>query len=687
MSGHDLLIEIGTEELPPKALPLLSRRFGEEIHQRLTQAGLSPGVSERFATPRRLAVVVSGVPLAQPDQAVERRGPALSAARGADGAPTPAALGFARSCGVAFESLETLATDKGEWLVFRAHQAGKPTRDLLGAIIDGALAALPIPKRMRWGAGAEEFVRPVHWIVVLHGPDVVPVTVLGIASGRETRGHRFMGADRIALTTPDTYVSRLENEGKVVADFAARRARIAAAVRAEAAALNCQPIIDEALLDEVTALVEWPVAVTGTFDAHFLDVPREALVATMQGNQKYFPLEDTAGRLANRFITISNIESPRPEFIRNGNERVIRPRFSDAAFFFEKDRRTPLAARRAQLGDIVFERRLGSLLDKTGRVEALAANLAAAFGADPEVVSRAAALSRCDLVSEMVGEFPELQGVMGRYYAQHDGEAPAVAQALGEFYQPRFAGDLIPASPAGRCIACADRLDTLIGIFSVGGAPTGDKDPYALRRAALGSLRLCIEGNAAVDLAASLDAAARACGGEATSVVEAVLEFILERSRGYFAERGIGADVIEAVLSTHPTQPLNLARRVEAVAQFADRPEARALAAANKRIANILRKTEEDFSGASTAALCEAEELALAAAVDSIERRSEPLLAKGDYAPYLGELASLHAPVNAFFEAVLVMAEDAALRQARLGLLARIQRMFLRVADVAHLSH
>ena len=687
MSKHDLLIEIGTEELPPRALALLSRRFGEEIHQRLAQAGLSPGAIELFATPRRLAVIVSDVPLGQPDQAVERRGPALSAARGADGQPTPAALGFARSCGVAFESLETLTTDKGEWLVFRAQQAGKPTRELLGGIIDGALTALPIPKRMRWGAGAEEFVRPVHWVVVLHGPDVVPVTVLGIASGRETRGHRFMGTARLSLTAPDSYAERLETEGKVVADFATRRSRIASAVRTEAAALDCQPIIDDALLDEVTALVEWPVAVTGTFDPHFLDVPREALIATMQGNQKYFPLERADGRLHNRFITISNIESPRPEFIRDGNERVIRPRFSDAAFFFDKDRRTPLAARKAQLGDIVFERSLGSLLDKTQRVEALAASLAAAFGADPAVAERAAGLSRCDLVSEMVGEFPELQGVMGRYYAQHDGEPAAVAQAIGEFYQPRFAGDAIPASASGRCVALADRLDTLVGIFSVGGAPTGDKDPYALRRAALGSLRLCIEGNAAVDLADALNAAARACGAEAAGAAAVVFDFILERSRGYFTERGIGQDVVEAVLSTRPTQPRDLARRVQAVAQFADRPEARALAAANKRIANILRKSDEDFADANAAALCEAEELALAAAVDSVEQRSEPLLEKGDYAPYLGELANLHAPVNAFFEAVLVMAEDVALRRARLALLARIHRMFLRVADVAHLSH
>ena len=687
MSAPDLLIEIGTEELPPKALPVLSRRFGEEIQQRLTQAGLNPGDVRLFATPRRLAVIVCGVPLAQPEQTIERRGPALNAARGADGQPTPAALGFARSCGVAFEALETIATDKGEWLVFRAQQAGKPTRELLGTIIDGALAALPVPKRMRWGAGSEEFVRPVHWVVVLHGADVVPVSVLGITSGRETRGHRFMGAARIALSAPDSYVARLEDEGKVVADFAARRDRIASAVRAEAAAVGCQPIIDEALLEEVTALVEWPVAVTGTFDAHFLEVPREALIATMQGNQKYFPLEGADGRLSNRFITISNIDSPRPEFIRDGNERVIRPRFSDAAFFFDKDRKTPLAARKAQLGDIVFERRLGSLLDKTQRVEALAVSLAGAFGANPEAVSRAAALSRCDLVSEMVGEFPELQGVMGRYYAAHDGEATDVAQAIGEFYLPRFAGDAIPASPAGRCVACADRLDTLVGIFSVGGAPTGDKDPYALRRAALGSLRLCIEGEAAVDLAASLDTAALACGGETANVTQAVFDFILERSRGYFSERGIGQDVIEAVLSTRPTRPLDLARRVQAVAQFADRVEARALAAANKRIANILRKAADDLTEATTSVLCEAEELALATAVDDVERRSEAFLARGDYAPYLGELASLHAPVNAFFEAVLVMSEDTALRRARLGLLARIQRMFLRVADVAHLSH
>lgn len=685
--AHDLLIEIGTEELPPRALALLSRRFEEEIGQRLATAGLGGMERLRFASPRRLAVIVRGVPLTQPEQAMERRGPALSAARGADGNPTAAALGFAKSCGVDFAALETLETDKGSWLVYRAIQPGQATCDLLGGIIDGALAALPIPKRMRWGAGSEEFVRPVHWIVVLHGTEVVPVTVMGIPSGRITQGHRFMGTSSLALAEPSEYASRLASEACVIADFEARRARIATMVRAEAEALGCRAVMDDALLDEVTALVEWPVPVTGTFDAHFLEVPREALIATMQGNQKYFPLETADGRLHNQFITISNLASSRPEVIRDGNERVIRPRLSDAAFFYRKDRATPLADRRDALAAIVFERKLGSLLDKTRRVETLSGMLAPVFGAEVTVAVRAAALSRCDLVTEMVGEFPELQGIMGHYYARHDGEPETVAKAIGEFYQPRFAGDDLPLTAAGRCVACADRLDTLVGIFSVGGAPTGDKDPFALRRAALGTLRLCIEGDASVDLATALTSAAAACGEGAATGVDTVLDFILERSRGYFADRGIAADVIEAVLSTRPTVPLDLARRVQAVNDFAQRPEARALAAANKRIANILRRNEEDLSAADTHHLQDAEELALAAAVDAVAQRGDPLLERGDYIPYLAELASLHAPVNAFFEAVLVMAEDAELRRARLALLARIQRMFLRVADVSHLSH
>ncbi|MBM4226466.1 MAG: glycine--tRNA ligase subunit beta [Gammaproteobacteria bacterium] len=691
MNAHDsqradFLVEIGTEELPPKALKTLSQRFTAEISQRLAQAGLTAGEVEGFASPRRLATLVHGLMLNQPSQGLERKGPALSAAFGKDGQPTPAALGFARSCNVEFSALERMATDKGEWLVYRAIQVGRPTRELLPGLVEAALAALPIPKRMRWGAGTEEFVRPVHWVVMLLGHEVVDAEILGIQSGRETRGHRFMGEGRLALERAADYAPRLEQEGRVVADFARRRDRVATLVREAAQAQGCQAILNEELLDEVTALVEWPVPVVGTFEPHFLTVPREALIATMQGNQKYFPLQSTEGALQNRFITIANIESPVPDMIRDGNERVIRPRLSDASFFYDKDRKTPLAARCAQLASIVFERRLGSLKDKSDRVMHLAMDMAPAFGADPAEAARVAQLSRCDLVTEMVGEFPELQGTMGRYYALHDGEPAGVAEAIGQFYQPRFAGDAIPASPLGRAVACADRLDTLVGIFSVGGAPTGDRDPYALRRAALGVLRLCIEGDASLDLQQALSVAAATVGGDAVAQVTPVFEFALERARGYFLERGYRQDVIESVLSTRPTAPRDLARRIAAVAEFTALPQATALAAANKRIANILRKNDMPLEGADFSALCEGEELALAAAVTDISAAGTDLLARGDYTAWLTALAGLHDPVNRFFDAVLVMAEEPGLRLARLALLKRIHGMFLRVADVALIS-
>lgn len=679
---RDLLVELGTEELPPKALAGLSNAFHAELVRRLADARLPFSASHAYASPRRLAVLVEDLAGIQPGQQVERRGPAKSAAFGPDGAPTQAALGFARSCGVEFEALETLRTEKGEWLVYRAHQPGKPLASLLPQFLHEALAALPIPKRMRWGSGSAEFVRPVHWLVVLHGDEVLPVEVYGVASGNTTRGHRFIGEQAIVVTRPRDYAPLLEQRGKVIADFDTRRERVRTLVHEAAAAAGGRPLIDDALLAEVTALVEWPAPITGSFDAHFLEVPREALVASMQGHQKYFPLEDADGRLLNRFVTISNIDSPRPELIRDGNERVIRPRLSDAAFFWRKDRGATLASRLVALGDMVFERRLGSLLDKSQRVAGLAATLAADFGADPAHARRAGELSRCDLLSEMVGEFPELQGTMGAYYARHDGEPPEVCAALGEFYQPRFAGDAIPASAAGRATAFAEKLDTLVGIFGIGSAPTGDKDPYALRRAALGALRICVEGGATLDLLAALEAAASAYGTRvAAGTAEDVFAFVMERARGYFGDRGTRADVIEAVLAVRPLRPLDIAQRLAAVESFLRLPEAAALAAANKRIGNLLRKAPEADAGrVDDALLVEEAERRLAAEVAGIE--SQLAAAVPAYAPYLHQLAALQAPVDAFFDGVLVMSEDHALRDNRLRLLARLQRLFLRVADV-----
>ena len=685
MSSADLLIELGTEELPPKALLSLSRHFEAEILKRLREAGMAHGAHQSFATPRRLALLVEHVPSQTAPQKIERRGPAVAAAFGKDGAPSGAALGFAKSCGVEIDALERLQTDKGEWLVYRSEAPGQTLPGLLPSVVDGALAALPIPKRMRWGNETHEFVRPVHWLVLLHGNEVIPANVFGVQSGRTTRGHRFMGAPTIAIDRPAAYQELLLDEGKVIAAFDARRARIRGLVETAAADAGGKALFDEALLDEVTALVEWPATIVGSFDPHFLDVPREALVASMQGHQKYFPLEGTDGRLLNRFVTIANIDSPQPELIRAGNERVIRPRLSDAAFFWNKDKAQPLASRLERLASMVFERRLGSLGDKSERVAALAAALARDFGADADASARAARLSRCDLVSEMVGEFPELQGTMGSYYAAHDGEPPAVVDALREFYHPRFAGDDIPPSPAGRAVALADKLDTLTGIFGIGGAPTGDKDPYALRRAALGCLRICIEADAPIDLAAALGSAAAGHGDRiAPDAAANVFDFVLERARGYFNDRGLRQDVVESVLLTRPTVPREMARRVRAVEAFLELPESAALAAANKRIGNLLRKAEDIPAGApDVSLLVEPAEQALARELAEASAQTAEAAAQGDYASYLARLARLHGPVDAFFDQVLVMAEDARLRTARLQLLRGLRDLFLRVADIS----
>lgn len=683
----DFLVEIGTEELPPKALKTLANRFRLELETGLTSAGLSFARAHEYATPRRLAVLVEDLAREQPAQTIERRGPAIAAALDPSGQPTAAAQGFARSCNVPFESLHRLRTDKGEWLVLRTQQAGQAAMLVIPSIVDAALAALPIPKRMRWGARAEEFVRPVHWVVLLHGSEVISATILGVTSGRITRGHRFMGTAEISLASPAEYVTALAEQGRVRADFAARRSAIMRMVADTAATADGRAIIDDDLLDEVTALVEWPTPILGAFEPHFLAVPREALIATMQGNQKYFPLEDANGRLINQFVTISNIESPQPELIRDGNQRVIRPRLADAAFFFDKDRKIPLAARSAQLGTIVFERRLGSLLDKTDRVVALARELAATFGADAGHAARAAALSRCDLLSEMVGEFPELQGTMARYYATHDGEPVPVAIALGEFYQPRFAGDVVPTTPVGRCVAVADRLDTLLGIFAIGAAPSGDKDPFALRRAALGCLRICIEGEVSLDLRHALAAAAAGFTRDIAAEIPAqVFDFVLERSRAYFIDGGIRADVLEAVLATRPSMPLDLAERIRAVEAFLLLPQAQSLAAANKRIANILKKAGDAAGEFALAAVVETAERSLATAVIDVHNTAEPVFARRDYTGYLTQLTTLREPIDVFFEQVLVMADDPDIRTNRLALLRRIHGMFLRIADVAAIN-
>ncbi len=686
-----LLVELGTEELPPKALVRLAEALRDGLVGGLDKAGLGHGPSRIFAAPRRLSVLVEGLVVAQADREIERRGPALKAARDAEGQPTPAALGFARSCGVDVAALEILRTPKGEWLVWRGVQPGRATAELLPGILDQALDALPIPRRMRWGDGDETFVRPVHWLVLVHGDTVVPYRRFGIEAGRMSRGHRFHHPEVITIESADDYAARLESAGWVVADPAVRRRRIREQVEAEARAAGGQALVDEALLDEVTGMSEWPVAIRGDFDARFLEIPAEVLVAAMQGHQKYFPVVDAGGGLLPAFVTVSNIESRDPSVVRRGNERVIRPRLADAAFFWEQDRAVRLEARLPELARVLFQQRLGSLLDKTHRLLALSTTLAAVLSADPVRAERAALLAKCDLLTDMVGEFPELQGVMGRYYARHDGEEDEVAQAIEEHYLPRQAGDRLPASVLGRILALADRLDTLVGIFAIGQAPTGDRDPFALRRAALGLLRIAIEEALPIDLDALIGEAAAIYRRQGVEIPdgtgEAVYAFVIERLRGYCLDHGIAADVFAAVRACRPVCPADFMRRIAAVTAFRARPEAASLAEANKRIRNILRKAGETVPDTiDPARFVEPAEQALFDAVGRLSDAVGPLLAVADYDTVLSALAGLHAPVSAFFDEVMVMADEPALRRNRLALLKALADLFLGVADIALLQ-
>ncbi len=681
----DLLVEIGTEELPPKALKKLSAAFTDGIVTGFQETGLHAAEVIAYAAPRRLAVWLKGIPAQQADQIVEKRGPAVQAAFDKEGNPSKAALGFASSCGVEFSALQRLETDKGAWLMFRHTQPGQTTAQLFAAIVDKSLAALPIPKRMRWGSGDAEFVRPVHWIVMLADGDVIDAELLSIKTGRHSRGHRFHAPAPIAIRSPADYAVQL-GEAFVIARFEARREMIRERVTQLASSLGGTAIMPEELLEEVSALVEWPVPVAGRFEEKFLDVPQEALIHTMQGDQKYFGLTDANGKLMPNFITISNIESKDPSKVSEGNERVIRPRFSDAAFFWAQDKKHTLASRRDKLKTVVFQQQLGTLHDKSARVALLASHIAGQLGADQALAVRAAELGKCDLITNMVFEFTDLQGTMGRYYAQHDGEAAEVAQAMEEQYLPRYAGDALPATATGRILALAERIDTLAGIFAIGQKPTGTKDPFALRRAALGVLRILIEQALPLDLADLLDKAAdnlSAQLGKKPDMQEA-LEYILERLRAYYQEQGIGAELVEAVAVLKPTQPLDFDRRVKAVAAFRQLAASESLAAANKRSSNILKKLEGAIpANINPALLQEPAEQALATAIQSQQVVVEPLFAAGNYEQALSSLANLREPVDAFFDGVMVMADDEALKNNRLALLNSLRGLFLRVADLS----
>ncbi|RAH39434.1 glycine--tRNA ligase subunit beta [Halomonas sp. SL1] len=688
MAADSFLVELGVEELPPGAIDKLSDALAEGVSRGLADADIAHGEVTAYGSPRRLAVRVEALADKQPDREVERRGPALAAAF-KDGEPTKAAQGFARSCGVEVDQLIHLETDKGTWLGYREQQQGEATTALLPAIVEKAIAGLPVPKNMRWGASRIEFSRPAHWLVMLYGSDVVEASALGLSSGRTTRGHRYHAPEPLELAHADDYLEALE-QAWVLADRDKRRERIREQVLAEAEVQEAQAVIDEELLVEVSGLVEWPVALAGGFDERFLEVPAECLVSSMKANQKYFHLLDAEGNLKPGFITISNIDSAEPEQVIRGNEKVIHPRLADAAFFYETDRQQPLAARVEGLASVVFQQKLGSLGDKSHRNAAVAAFIAGRIDGDVHQARRAAELAKCDLVTEMVLEFPELQGIMGRYYATHDGEDAEVAQALEEQYLPRFAGDAIPQTRAGQALALADRLDTLTGIFGIGQRPTGTKDPFALRRASIGVLNILIQGELDLDLRELLELAA-AQHQElpyADGLVDEVLGYMLDRFRAWAQDEGIGAEVYLAVRTRPVTKPLDFARRLQAVNAFARREEAAALAAANKRVSNILAKQGGDVTVEVDAGLLQEDtEKALAEALSGCHQKVAPLFAEARYSDALDVLATLREPVDRFFDDVMVMADDEAVKRNRLALLASLQALFLEVADIAELQH
>ncbi|HHG0441560.1 TPA: glycine--tRNA ligase subunit beta [Haemophilus influenzae] len=722
MTTQNFLVEIGTEELPPKALKALATSFADNVEAELNQAGLSFDKIEWFAAPRRLAVKVLHLATQQPSKEIEKRGPAVSAAFDAEGKPTKAAEGWARGCGITVEQAERIATDKGEWLVHRAKIKGQPTKNLLNDIVANALAKLPIPKPMRWADKTVQFIRPVHTVTMLLGDELIEGEILGVASARTIRGHRFLGEKEFDIQHADQYPQLLRDKGSVVADFNERKAEILAKSQAKATALGGVADIEESLLEEVTSLVEYPNVLAAKFEERFLAVPAEALVYTMKGDQKYFPIYDKDGRLLPHFIFVSNINPEDPTAIIEGNEKVVRPRLTDAEFFFKTDLKQKLVDRLPRLETVLFQQQLGTLKDKTDRIEQLAGEIAKQIGADEAKAKRAGLLSKCDLMTNMVFEFTDTQGVMGMHYARHDGEDEEVAVALNEQYMPRFAGDELPKSLVASAVALADKFDTLTGIFGIGQAPKGSADPFALRRAALGALRIIVEKNLPLDLNDIISKAfdlykeldnerlrnapiAKTRGGFSEypegyvsfftrgddlvpkqKILDEVVDFMLGRFRAWYQDEGIAVDVIQAVLARRPTRPADFDARVRAVSHFRTLDSAEALAAANKRVSNILAKAGAAIGEINLTACVEPAEKALAEAVLALRTEVQPLIAQGDYTAVLDKLANLRAPVDSFFDNVMVNAEDPALRQNRLAILNTLQGLFLQVADISVLQ-
>ena len=688
MTTQNFLVEIGTEELPPKALKTLATSFADNVEAELNQAGLTFDKIEWFAAPRRLAVKVLNLATQQPSKEIEKRGPAVSAAFDAEGKPTKAAEGWARGCGITVEQAARIATDKGEWLVHRAKIEGQPTKNLLNNIVANALAKLPIPKPMRWADKTVQFIRPVHTVTMLLGDELIEGEILGVASAHTIRGHRFLGEKEFEIQHADQYPQLLREKGSVVADFNERKAEILAKSQAKAATLGGVADIEESLLEEVTSLVEYPNVLAAKFEERFLAVPAEALVYTMKGDQKYFPIYDKGGKLLPHFIFVSNINPEDPTAIIEGNEKVVRPRLTDAEFFFKTDLKQKLVDRLPRLETVLFQQQLGTLKDKTDRIEQLAGEIAKQIGADEAKAKRAGLLSKCDLMTNMVFEFTDTQGVMGMHYARHDGEDEEVAVALNEQYMPRFAGDELPKSLVASAVALADKFDTLTGIFGIGQAPKGSADPFALRRAALGALRIIVEKNLPLDLEDLVKKSAALFGDKLTNqnVVADVVDFMLGRFRAWYQDEGIAVDVIQAVLARRPTRPADFDARVRAVSHFRTLDSAEVLAAANKRVSNILAKADAAIGEINLTACVEPAEKALAEAVLALRTEVQPLIAKGDYTAVLDKLANLRAPVDSFFDNVMVNAEDPALRQNRLAILNTLQGLFLQVADISLLQ-